>query len=448
MKVKPFLLTTLFPAALRAHWPTPQHSLATYARTHLIRPAHTTPRTTIHANLRNNENTKHILSTNSRLDHSLPYRTLAFYIIATDKDTKQAIQTHKKFLQDRGMVGRVYLSVHGINAQVSGTIQSCAEYRDFVEKEFAPQQPLFKEDPCAELAFPRLRVKEKSLVPQLGAVREDPASSSNGEGDDQEDVGTDDSGEDHETMEEIDLSNRGLDLSPKEWEEMMSLEGTKHILDVRNGYEWDVGRFEGARRPDVSKFSESTGDAFGLPKDPKERAEVPVMMYCTGGIRCEYFSAKLKAEGFQRVYKLQGGIQHYGNANSDKAAPPHWKGKLFVFDRRNTLPLGGGESEIVGKCYRCGAPTEDFINCGNIDCNRLHLSCKSCRDAHLGFCTDACASAPRRRHLADTLYTQGPRPGAQDPNRLSSVKPHNVRRSEFDARIHTVEEARRKGNSS
>ena len=94
------------------------------------------------------------------------------------------------------------------------------------------------------------------------------------------------------------------------------------VLDVRNGYEWDVGRFDGAERPALDHFSEFDAESFGLPADPDARKETPVMMYCTGGIRCEYFSARLKAQGFEKVYKLQGGVQHYGNVMSAREGQP------------------------------------------------------------------------------------------------------------------------------
>ena len=163
---------------------------------------------------------------------------------------------------------------------------------------------------------------------------------------------------------------------------------------------------------------EFDAETYGLPTDPEERAKTPIMMYCTGGIRCEYFSAKLREQGFEKVYKLQGGIQHYGNVMGDADMPsstsssaaaaariaeslslsgstskvqegmvqdgdahdsdahdgdaqegvPHWRGSMFVFDRRNTVRFGAeataNPSSIkpIGRCKHCGAPTESFYN--------------------------------------------------------------------------------------
>ena len=147
---------------------------------------------------------------------------LAFYIIAPMNSPDQAVDRHREFLTARGMVGRVYLSSDGLNAQVSGTTSNCEEYRDFVASEFPDQTLLFKEDPVAELAFPKLRVKHKALVP--GSI--------------------------------VDLNSRGTDLKPEEWAAMLAESSTtKHVLDVRNGYEWDVGHFAGADRPALDNFA-------------------------------------------------------------------------------------------------------------------------------------------------------------------------------------------------
>ena len=226
------------------------------------------------------------VSVNPLLDASLPARVLAFYVIAPVAEPEAAVDRHRDFLTAREMSGRVYLSADGMNAQVSGLAAACAEYRDFVAAEFPSERLLFKEDPVDELAFPRLRVKHKALVPEMA----DGAA--------------------------VDLADRGEDVAPEEWQRMLAERNTSNVrvLDVRNGYEWDVGRFDGAERPKLDTFAEFEPETFGLPSGGAEAAETPVMMYCTGGIRCEIFSAKLKQRGFKKVYKLQGGIQHYGNA--------------------------------------------------------------------------------------------------------------------------------------
>tara|TARA_B100000524_G_C23652949_1_gene370800 strand:- start:222 stop:1781 length:1560 start_codon:yes stop_codon:yes gene_type:complete len=334
-----------------------------------------------------------ILSVNPLLDASLPHRILAFYAIHPLSDPDAAVEDHRRFLSSQEMVGRVYLSANGLNAQVSGTVASCAAYREFVTQRFTDTQLLFKEDPVAELAFPKLRVKAKELVPQMGD-------------------------------QSVDLSERGIDLTPEEWDAMLKEQGDEAlVLDVRNDYEWDVGRFAGAAKPELRHFAKSE-DAYELPEAEADRAEKPVMMYCTGGIRCEYFSAKLKAEGFKKVYKLQGGIQHYGNAYAKSSEPPpHWKGSLFVFDRRNTIPLGSGGAPVVGECMHCGAPTEALINCCNIDCNKLHLTCEKCLGERRGFCTTV-RRAPQKEQVPKSIAHTPPTPKRASAQKHSTHSPH------------------------
>lgn len=116
-------------------------------------------------------------------------------------------------------------------------------------------------------------------------------------------------------------------------------------------------------------------------------------MYCTGGIRCELYSALLKEKGFEKVYQLNGGIINYGLEEGSK----HWNGKLFVFDDRLSVPISEEEAPVIGKCHHCDAPTETYINCANMDCNELFLCCPDCLKEHKGACQTTCENAPRTR---------------------------------------------------
>ncbi len=401
-----------------------------------------------------------ILSSNARADFSLPFRVLAFYVIAPIAEPQAAAERHQAFLESAGLAGRVYVHADGLNAQLSGTPEACAAYRAFASEAFGASSPspiLFKEDPVEQVAFPKLRVKHKALVPQAEGAQ---------------------------IMLSDAAGERGEDVSPERWAEMLEQRDAEAaagddstvLLDVRSAYESDVGRFDGAVRPapDASaNFVDFDAATFGLPTDEASKAQKKVMMYCTGGIRCEYFAAALRKEGWENVYKLQGGIQHYGNvmthqppageggvlarlAATEKKGgeldTPHWKGSLFVFDRRNVVRFGDPVAPpptAIGECLHCSSSTEAFFNCANIDCNRLHLVCRSCLPLHRTFCCDECKSAPRRRELdlllsedgsvdwdAVVESTQGAAPGEVDPNRLAAYKPHNVPRDEYDADVH------------
>lgn len=117
------------------------------------------------------------------------------------------------------------------------------------------------------------------------------------------------------------------------------------------------------------------------------------MMYCTGGIRCELFSAILKADGFEKIYQLDGGVINYGH----KQGSDHWKGKLFVFDDRMVAPISEEQAPIVGTCHHCEVDNEAYYNCANMDCNELFLCCQECLKKFAGCCQESCMNAERVR---------------------------------------------------
>ncbi|GLD91923.1 hypothetical protein PINS_up000456 [Pythium insidiosum] len=176
------------------------------------------------------------------------------------------------------------------------------------------------------------------------------------------------------------------------------------LLDVRNFYEHEVGRFEGATRIMVDTFRD-TFDAVDeiLAKHEAEHdGEKPreVMMYCTGGIRCEKVGAYLKQyKGIDTIHKLQGGIVNYQRfLKAHPEEPSLFKGKNFVFDQRCVAGAVGGagaESEVLtedvlGTCFQCGEPCNDHTNCSNLMCHGLILQCKNCASQFLGACSEAC----------------------------------------------------------
>ncbi|GLD91922.1 hypothetical protein PINS_up000455 [Pythium insidiosum] len=193
------------------------------------------------------------------------------------------------------------------------------------------------------------------------------------------------------------------------------------LLDVRNFYEHEVGRFEGATRIMVDTFRD-TFDAVDeiLAKHEAEHdGEKPreVMMYCTGGIRCEKVGAYLKQyKGIDTIHKLQGGIVNYQRfLKAHPEEPSLFKGKNFVFDQRCVAGAVGGagaESEVLtedvlGTCFQCGEPCNDHTNCSNLMCGGLILMCPSCRAALLGACSEACREeVVKMRTMTDTAVRE------------------------------------------
>lgn len=175
---------------------------------------------------------------------------------------------------------------------------------------------------------------------------------------------------------------------------MLEKKEERILIDVRNDYEWKVGHFEGSELPNCSTFREFKEYTEEL-KNRIDPEKTPVMMCCTGGIRCEIYSAYMKERGFQNVYQLDGGIINYGLKEGSK----HWLGKLFVFDDRMTVPISDEEAPVISSCAHCGTACDDYYNCANMDCNTLFLCCPECLQKQKGCCKETCQEAPRVRPL-------------------------------------------------
>lgn len=243
---------------------------------------------------------------------------------------------------------------------MSGSKQDAEAYMEWLQEQPLFKGVVFKIHPHHENVFPRQTVKYRK---QLVAIDE-----------------------------EVDLSQGGDKISPASWRALLEEKKRPLLLDVRNSYEWEVGRFEGAECPPCETFREFKEYTEKL-KDQVDPSSTPVMMYCTGGIRCELYSAILKKGGFQHVYQLDGGVIGYGL----KEGSAHWMGKLFVFDDRLTVPISEEPTPTIGTCRDCGTPSDSYYNCANMECNLLYISCRPCLDARKGCCSTACTEAPRVR---------------------------------------------------
>lgn len=291
----------------------------------------------------------------------IPFYAVAYYLFVPLQEPHGEVAKHKEFFHLRECTGRIYISEEGINGQMSGPIADVEAYMVWLKEDPRFEGVEFKIHPSPEQIFPRMTVKYRQ---QLVAI-------------------------DHK----VDLSERAEHVSPARWRQMLE-SGEYLILDVRNQYEWAIGHFEGAILPPLENFREFTAYAEELSRsvDPKT---TKIMMYCTGGIRCEIYSPILKQKGFETVYQLHGGVINYGL----KEGSPHWKGKLFVFDDRLAINIDGHEAPPIAHCQHCLMPNDTYYNCANMDCNELFICCSSCLEVYLGCCTYSCKEAPRIRSL-------------------------------------------------
>ncbi|MEZ4741875.1 MAG: rhodanese-related sulfurtransferase [Bdellovibrionota bacterium] len=165
--------------------------------------------------------------------------------------------------------------------------------------------------------------------------------------------------------------------------EAMNHEGTI-VVDVRNHYESEIGHFQGALLPDVDSFREELPVIKEMLAG-KEKNKV--LLYCTGGIRCEKASAWLKHQGFQDVNQLHGGIIDYARQVKEQNLENKFIGKNFVFDRRMGERIS---SEIIAKCHQCGKPADTHRNCSWQACHILFIQCEECENKMEGCCSPEC----------------------------------------------------------
>ena len=289
---------------------------------------------------------------------------VAYYRFVDVDDPKGLIEKHHEVLGALDARCRIYISEEGINGQLSIRDSDLEKYIEWMETVPCFKGIEYKVDPCEEHAFEKVSVKYRKEIVALGR--------------------------------KVNWKNQGEHVSPKKWAEMIEKKDDDTILiDVRNDYETAIGHFEGSILPPLKTFRDFPGYVEKLKKeyDPKK---TKVMMCCTGGIRCEVFSALMKEEGFDSVFQLQGGIIKYGHEEGGK----HWRGNLFVFDDRLVVPLSD-DAKPIAHCHSCGKECDTYRNCANMDCNELFIACDACLDSEKGCCSKSCESAKRVRDFRE-----------------------------------------------
>lgn len=258
-------------------------------------------------------------------------------------------------LDKLGVLGRIYVALEGINAQISILEANKQEFIDYLYSfPFLNGIRLNYAIDDDGKSFTKLKILVRSKIVADGL-----------------------------NDESFDSSNCGTHLSAKEFNELTSQPNTI-LVDMRNHYESEIGHFENAITPDVDTFREQLPLVVDMLKEEKDKN---VVMYCTGGIRCEKASAWLKHNGFKNVFQLNGGIIEYARQIQTQGLNNKFRGKNFVFDRR----LGEKIShEIIAKCHQCGAPADTHTNCKNEGCHLLFIQCEKCAEKYNGCCCEDC----------------------------------------------------------
>lgn len=252
-------------------------------------------------------------------------------------------------------LGRIYVAHEGINAQMSVPEHEMGAFMEHLQSVGGLQQvPLKIAVDDDGRSFIKLNVKVRAKL-----VADGLADGS------------------------FDVTNVGTHLTAEEFNRAMDLPGAV-VVDMRNHYESEVGRFEGAVCPDADTFRDELPMVAQILEGKEEH---PVLLYCTGGIRCEKASAYLRHKGFSQVHQLHGGIIDYVRQVRTQNLPNRFLGKNFVFDDR----MGERISDhVLAVCHQCAKPCDDHVNCANTSCHHLFIQCHACRAAYCGCCSMEC----------------------------------------------------------
>ncbi|QMV39917.1 oxygen-dependent tRNA uridine(34) hydroxylase TrhO [Cohnella cholangitidis] len=286
------------------------------------------------------------------------YRILLFYKYVPIADPEALTAEHLQYCKELGIKGRILIASEGINGTLSGTIEQTNRYMEAMRSNPLFSDLLFKIDEASGHAFKKLFVRHKK---ELVTLRYDKKLDPNTDG--------------------------GGRLTPKEWHDHLDRDDVL-ILDGRSDYEYDLGHFRNAIRPDLETFREFPE---WIRNNLTEHKDKRILTYCTGGIRCEMLTAVLKNEGFEDVFQLDGGIVTYGQ--DPEVQGRGFDGNCYVFDERVSVRINQTDEHIlVGECHHCGKKTDRYVNCKDDTCHLQHLVCEECESDKRGYCSSDCES--------------------------------------------------------
>ncbi|MBC8140308.1 MAG: hypothetical protein H7Y38_02575 [Armatimonadetes bacterium] len=253
-------------------------------------------------------------------------------------DRRSAVQT---FCAERGICGLFLLGTEGVNATVCGSEEAIADFLAYLQSRTEIGTLAVKRGTCDTQAFDRLKVESRAEIVSSGRPDIVPAPNA-------------------------DPSH----LSPKQWHELLTGDADYTLIDTRNDFEVGIGAFPGAVNPHTTDFAQFP-DWVRESELPKNK---PVLMYCTGGIRCEKAALVMREAGYENVYQLDGGILNYLEAYPDG----QFDGECFVFDRRVAVDQHLQPTTVYTICPLCGDPGKEAITCKQ--CGKPGIVCRKCAD--------------------------------------------------------------------
>jgi UPF0176 protein len=316
-------------------------------------------------NLRLGSNSKHMAQLHNRisrkelkqriLDDPTPRTTISFYRYFKIDEPDVSRNTLYKELQALGVMGRIYIAHEGINAQISVPSANVEAFRSYLYS-IGPLNGVRLNIAVDDdgKSFYVLDIKVRKNIVADGIA--DPG---------------------------FDMANKGKYVNASQFNELTNDPDTI-VIDMRNHYEFEVGHFEKAIEIPSDTFREQLPMAADMMQENKDKN---IIMYCTGGIRCEKASAYMLHQGFKNVFHLEGGIINYTNEVKEQGLVNKFHGKNFVFDQRLGERI---TDEIMANCHQCGKPADTHVNCVNNACHLLFIQCGQCAREFEGCCSKEC----------------------------------------------------------
>jgi UPF0176 protein len=289
------------------------------------------------------------------MEETGPRTTVSFYRYHTIPDPQLFRDELWKGLASLKVFGRIYVAHEGINAQVSIPNSNFEAFRSFlysIDWLDGLRLNIAVDDDGKSFWVLKIKIRDKIVADGIS----DPS---------------------------FDVNKTGKYLKAAEFNELVAKPGTV-VIDMRNHYEYEVGHFKTAIEVPSDTFREQLPMAVDMMKGKEDEN---IIMYCTGGIRCEKASAYMLHHGFKNVFHLEGGIINYVNQVKEQGLEQEFVGKNFVFDNR----LGERVTEeVISHCHQCGKPADNHTNCNNDGCHLLFIQCEECAAKYDGCCSTAC----------------------------------------------------------
>ena len=289
------------------------------------------------------------------LQETEPRTTISFYRYFSIQNPLEFRDHLYKYLKTLNVFGRIYVAKEGINAQISvpsGNFEAFKNFLYSVDQMENTRLNIAVDDDGKSFWVLKIKVRDKIVADGI------------------EDAS-------------FNMANKGKYVNATGMNELLNAEDTI-VVDMRNHYEYEVGHFEKAIEIPSDTFREQLPMAVDMLRGKEEKN---IIMYCTGGIRCEKASAYMLHKGFKNVFHLEGGIINYAKQVKEKELESKFIGKNFVFDNR----LGERITEdIIAKCHQCGKPCDSHTNCKNNGCHLLFIQCSECAETYDGCCSKEC----------------------------------------------------------